>query len=137
VRAHVPETHFLYPDTDVTAFADRERWIVKPAAGYNSVGVVAGLDVSADEWRCALETVARKGGIVQAYAPQYDTCTIPNGADLPRFDEDPLAFPPAHNMEGLFLFNGKFCGTFNRCGFGNVIGEFQGRLNQGALYLDE
>ncbi len=137
VRAHVPETHFLYPDTDVSAFADRARWIAKPAAGYNSVGVVAGLDATAAEWDEALRKVARQGGIVQAYAPQYDAPTIPNGGDLPHFDEDPLDFPPAHNMEGLFLFNGKFCGTFNRCGFGNVIGEFQGRLNQGALYLDE
>ncbi len=39
------------------------------------------------------------------------------------------------NMEGLFLFNGKFGGVFTRCGMDNVIGEWTHRLNMGCLVV--
>jgi hypothetical protein len=50
--------------------------------------------------------------------------------------EDPLAAPEMSNMEGLFLFNGKFGGVFTRCGEGNVIGEWTHRLNMGCLVVE-
>jgi hypothetical protein len=134
VKEHVPETFILDPSSDLSAFSEKDRWIVKPAGGYNSVGVAAGLDCTQDEWERALADIARQGGIVQAYAPQYATPTLRGDMDG-TFDVH--AYPEANNMEGLFLFNGKFGGMFPRCGYGNVIGEFQGRLNQGAFVVHE
>ena len=43
---------------------------------------------------------------------------------------------PYMNMEGLYLFNGRFAGVFTRCGRSSVIGEFTGRLNMGCLVVE-
>lgn len=134
VKAHVPETHILEPSSDLAPYQEKDRWIIKPAGGYNSVGVFAGLDCSEQQWEEELQNVARQGGIVQAYAPQYATPTLRGDMDG-TFDVH--AYPEANNMEGLYLFNGTFGGMFPRCGYGNIIGEFQGRLNQGAIIVHE
>jgi hypothetical protein len=135
IDAHVPETVLLAADSDLSPYAEKDRWIVKPAGGYNAVGVVAGLDCkSQEEWETALATCAKNGGVVQAYAPQYRTPTLRGGVLKPG--EDPLDAPEMSNMEGLFLFNGKFGGVFTRCGIGNVIGEWTHRLNMGCLVVE-
>ena len=71
---------------------------------------------------------------MQAYAPQYRTPTLRGGVLKPG--EDPLDAPEMSNMEGLFLFNGKFGGVFTRCGMDNVIGEWTHRLNMGCLVVE-
>lgn len=133
VEAHVPETYLLGPDDDLARFADKDRWIAKPAGGYNSAGVVAGLDVTQRQWMDRLAMAARSGDVVQRYAPQYRTPVLEGGA-IPA-GEDPLDARPASNMEGLYLFDGKFGGVFTRCGYGNTIGEHVGRLNMGCLVV--
>jgi len=135
VKAHVPETHFLDESSDLARYAQRERWIAKPEGGYNSEGVIAGSEVTDEEWMTTLADIAKVGGIIQAYAPQYATPTLPGGFLVD--ENDPLPLTPANNMEGLFLFNGKFSGVFSRCGYSSIIGEFQGRLNQGVFYVNE
>ena len=144
VREHVPFTEVLGPQSDLARFAERERWIVKPAGGYNSVGVLAGLDATDDEWQRALEVTARDGGIIQEYAEQYRTpClrgTLVEGEHRGAVDDnlaDELGFAPASNMEGLFLFRGKFAGVYTRAGFANTIGEWTSRLNVGCFYQAE
>lgn len=134
VKAHVPFTCILDKDSDLSDFNEKDRWIVKPAGGYNSVGVMAGKDCTDEEWSQALAEIAAQHGIVQEYAPQYATPTM--RADMDG-TFDPHEYPEANNMEGLFLFNGKFGGVFPRCGYGNIIGEFQGRINQGAIVVEE
>ena len=144
VREHVPFTEVLGPQSDLSRFAERARWIVKPAGGYNSVGVLAGLDATDDEWRQALKVAARDGGIIQEYAEQYRTpClrgTLVEGEHRGSVDADladELGFAPASNMEGLFLFRGKFAGVYTRAGFANTIGEWTSRLNVGCFYQAE
>ncbi len=132
VKRHVPATYLMEPDTDLARFAEKNRWIAKPREGYNSVGVVAGADCTEQEWARVLEEMRATGGIVQAYAPQYQTENIPG---------DPAAGAEAWgayaNMEGLFLFNGTFGGVFTRCGLGATIGEFAGRLMMPCLVAKE
>lgn len=136
VRAHVPETVVLNPESDLSAFAEKDRWIVKPAGGYNAEGVTAGLDCATDdEWQEALRSCAENGGVVQAYAPQYRTPVMRGGALAEG--EDLLAAPEMSNMEGLYLFRGKFGGVFTRCGEQNVIGEWTHRINMGCLVVNE
>lgn len=139
VHKHVPYTKLLGPDSDLARFADKNSWIVKPAGGYNSVGVLAGLDATQDEWLAALGETAKHCGIVQSYAPQYRTpClrgTLIEGEHRGApTDADADGFADATNMEGLFLFNGKFAGVYTRCGFANTIGEWTSRLNMGCFY---
>lgn len=133
VRAHVPYTVLLDPTSDLAPYADKDRWIVKPAGGYNAQGVCAGLDCTQEEWQEALELTARTGGVVQEYARQYRTPVVEGGALAEG--ADPLDFPLGANMEGLYLFRGKFGGVFTRCGYQNVIGEWTHRINMGCLVV--
>ncbi|MGI6230750.1 MAG: hypothetical protein ACOYJL_07590 [Tractidigestivibacter sp.] len=136
VNAHVPETVLLDENSDLAPYGDKDRWILKPAGGYNAEGVVAGLDCETNEqWQEALNECAKKGGIVQAYAPQYRTPTLVGGALADG--ADPLDAPEMSNMEGLYLFRGKFAGVFTRCGLQNVIGEWTHRVNMGCLVVKE
>lgn len=128
VRDHVPATYLLNAESDLSRFSDRERWIAKPRDGYNSVGVRAGRDCGEGEWRAVLAQVAETGGIVQEYVVPFASPNVEGGvAGIGR------ALEPYMNMEGLFLFNGRFSGVFTRCGQASVIGEFAGRLNMGCL----
>ena len=131
VRDHVPATYLLDEGSDLSAFAEKERWIAKPRDGYNSVGVRAGSDCTDAEWADVLAKMAATGGTVQAYAPQYASENVEGGvAGIGRAPQ------PYSNMEGLFLFNGQFGGVFTRCGTAAVIGEFSGRLNMGCLITE-
>lgn len=134
VERHVPLTLILGAPgaTDLARFSQRERWIVKPSGGYNSVGVTAGMDVTAEEWEERLRLGARDHDVIQAYAPQYAT---PAMAGILDGGDDPMEADPANNMEGLYLFNGRFCGVYTRCGRNSTIGEFTGRLNMGAFVV--
>ena len=139
VHAHVPFTEKLSATSDLARFSEKDRWIVKPSGGYNSVGVLAGLDATEEQWADALAQTAQSGGIIQSYAPQYRTpClrgTLIDGEHRGKPEHaDELGFADASNMEGLFLFNGKFAGVYTRCGFANTIGEWSSRLNMGCFY---
>ena len=112
---------------------------MKPSGGYNSVGVLAGLDATDEVWADALAKTAERGGVIQSYAPQYRTPvlrgTLVEGEHRGKpTDADELGFADASNMEGLFLFNGKFAGVYTRCGFANTIGEWTSRLNMAAFF---
>lgn len=132
VRDHVPATYILDESTDLDRFSDRSRWIAKPRDGYNSIGVRAGQDCTAEEWRDVLAQMVASRGTVQEYVTPYATLNVEGGAagaDRP--------FEPYMNMEGLFLFRNRFAGVFTRCGQAAVIGEFSGRLNMGCLVVED
>lgn len=130
VNAHVPATYLLDAESDLSRFADRARWIAKPRDGYNSVGVRAGRDCTAAEWDEVLAEMAAMGGTVQEYVVPYASLNVEGGAAGTG-----KPFEPYRNMEGLFLFRGRFAGVFTRCGQAAVIGEFAGRLNMGCLIV--
>ncbi len=131
VEAHVPRTHMLAPESDLSPFSERDRWIAKPRDGYNSQGVRAGGDCTADEWREVLLEMAATGGTVQEYVEPWSSPNVEGG----RAGEG-LACTPYRYMEGLYLFGGRFAGVFTRCGSARVIGEHTGRLNMGCLVAD-
>lgn len=128
VQAHVPATYLLDETSDLGRFAERERWIAKPRDGYNSIGVRAGRDCTPEEWADVLREMAATSGTVQEYVVPYASLNMEGGRA--GRDEEPR---PYMNMEGLFLFRGRFGGVFTRCGRASVIGEFAGRLNMGCL----
>ena len=139
VHARVPYTEVMGAETDLARFSEKDKWIVKPSGGYNSVGVLAGLDATDEVWADALAKTAERGGVIQSYAPQYRTPvlrgTLVEGEHRGKpTDADELGFADASNMEGLFLFNGKFAGVYTRCGFANTIGEWTSRLNMAAFF---
>lgn len=131
VKEHVPATYMLDCDSDLSRFRDRSLWIAKPRDGYNGAGVRAGSECTAGEWDVVLREMASTGGTVQTYVPQYET---PNVDGRSASAAVPLA--PHSNMEGLYLFGGRFGGVFTRCGTSAVIGAETGRLNMGCLVVD-
>ena len=131
VKEHVPATYMLDRDSDLSRFRDRSLWIAKPRDGYNGAGVRAGSECTAGEWDAVLREMASTGGAVQTYVPQYET---PNVDGRSASAAVPLA--PHSNMEGLYLFGGRFGGVFTRCGTSAVIGAETGRLNMGCLVVD-
>lgn len=131
VNEHVPATYMLDCDSDLSRFRDRSLWIAKPRDGYNGAGVRAGSECTAGEWDAVLREMASTGGTVQTYVPQYET---PNVDGRSASAAVPLA--PHSNMEGLYLFGGRFGGVFTRCGTSAVIGAETGRLNMGCLVVD-
>lgn len=131
VKEHVPATYMLDCDSDLSRFRDRSLWIAKPRDGYNGAGVRAGSECTAGEWEAVLREMASTGGTVQTYVPQYET---PNVDGRSASAAVPLA--PHSNMEGLYLFGGRFGGVFTRCGTSAVIGAETGRLNMGCLVVD-
>lgn len=131
VKEHVPATYMLDADSDLSRFRDRSLWIAKPRDGYNGAGVRAGSECTAGEWDAVLREMAATGGTVQTYVPQYET---PNVDGRSASAAVPLA--PHSNMEGLYLFGGRFGGVFTRCGTSAVIGAETGRLNMGCLVVD-
>lgn len=131
VDAHVPRTYVLGPQSDLSAFADRAAWILKPADGYGSHDVIAGADVSGEEWEQLLRQHQNDGFIVQEYAPQFAT---PNAPGKPA-DDAPLA--PYSNMEGLFVFDGELAGVFTRSGTAKVIDYTTSRLNLGCIIVED
>ena len=135
VQAHVPYTEVLGPGSDLSRFADKDSWIVKPADGYAGRGVTAGLDVDAERWEDLLAEAARNGFVVQHYVKQCRTPLIPGGPAAPHPDD--LDAEPAANMEGLFLFNGRFSGVFTRAGRANIIEYETSRYNLGCFFVDE
>ena len=141
VREHVPYTEVLSDGSDLGRFASKDRWILKPSGGYNAIGVVAGLDATEDEWAQLLVQAARGGAIIQEYASQYKTPCLrgtlvdgPHRGAAPEGLADELGFAPAANMEGLYLYRGRFAGVYTRVGFGNTIGEWTSRLNVASFF---
>ena len=145
VAEHVPQTYSLNPNFlnrpgfDQGILTDKDRWIIKPADGYNAMGIVAGADVDQETWRNALTQACLTRGVVQEYAPQYAAAVIPGILNPHKtgHPQAPCQFPRHNTMLGLFLFNGVFSGVFSRCGDSRVIGESQGRLEQGCIFVDE
>ena len=149
VHAHVPRTIVLGPDSDLSLYAEKDRWIAKPAGGFNSIGVLAGLEAGQEEWEQTLRKMAATRGIVQEYAPQYAVPMVcggrlPEGAsytDMAARKADRLAHATeqraANNMEGLYLFAGKFSGIYTRCGFEPTIGEWTNRFHMGCFVVDD
>lgn len=134
VKRHVPKTQILDRETNIADLtANQKQLIAKPSDGYNAIGVIAGASVSREEWASSLMRLAESGGVAQRYATQYATPMI--RGDITE-NVSPYEFPAANNLLGLFLFGGKFAGIFPRCGLGKVIGEHQGRFEQGCLFVE-
>jgi hypothetical protein len=145
IRKHVPYTTRLDSEhIDLSSVKeDKDNWIIKPEDGYGSRGVFAGVDCSEDEWVELIEENAGDLYIIQAYCKQYatpNTRLIPRAQDgrplfsssedyrtnLPNFDAARLE--QWNILTGLYVYNGRFSGTYVRAGQKGIIVGFQGGI---------
>ena len=135
VHAHVQPTYLLTPETDLSPYADRARWVARSGGRYNASQVVNGCDCSSDEdWQRVLRACAEEGGAVQAFEPVSGMSVIVGGGPDGAVSPEPT---DATSLCGFYLFNGKFRGVFARCGYKGATSEWGQHLTMGCLVVHE
>lgn len=115
VKRHVPRTEgFVTEELKQEVLASKDDFILKPQDGYASSGIYAGVDSNQAEWEQIVEECFRPEYLVQEYVRPYRTLN----ADY--------CFGDGHlheyiNMTGLYSYNGKLAGFFNRQSDGAII----------------
>lgn len=118
IDAHVPYTGILgqrSQDMD-RLIEDKDSWIVKPMDNNVSTGVYTGRDLDQASWENKLKEDAGNDYIFQEFVDPYYNKFI-------NLDTDSFYIEDLSNMMGLFSYNEKFVGTYNRMGRINVIKE--------------
>ena len=143
VDATVPRTAFLNSDEiDIQMVREnKDDWIIKPTDNYGATDVYAGCQVTQEEWEQVVDKFADEAAgvpfIVQSYITPYKTLTLPY--ETPEDLEDPKApeFKPYNNLNGLYLFNGKFGGVFSRLGPLPTICKQMGGITSATIWVKD
>ncbi len=140
VRETVPFTSFLQSDAvdidDVKA--NRANWIIKPTDAYGAHDVFAGEDYGDELWAEIVDAhVDGKAGapfLVQRYCTPFETLALPLYGDESDYSRGPQLYK---NMEGLYIYNGRFTGVFSRLGPEAVICKRTGGITAASIWVDE
>lgn len=130
VEAHIPETHILSTSSDLSAFYEQERWVLKASDGDTAAGVVVGSDLSRSEWRNRLIKGLKRHDAVQALVPKQTVRVVPGE---PEDGADPAAAREMHVKLGLFVFEGRLRGLRASGGEGSASATWQDGLEMGCL----
>lgn len=144
VKSTVPETVFLDAShTDLDAIrADKDAWIIKPADHYGADEVHAGCACTQDEWQDLIDRFSNaKTGtrfIAQRYVTPFKTETLPPDTGISELDDTQVRRHPAiyNNINGLYLFNGRFSGVFSRLGPLPTISKDMQGMTAATIWVD-
>ncbi len=140
----LPQTEFL-DDSCVNVAQIRENkdeWIIKPSDHYGADNVYAGCEVSQDEWEGLIDRFANgKAGypfIVQRYIRPFKTKTLPPDAGIDAIPDGSIRWECAmyNNLNGLYLYNGKFQGVFSRLGPHPTISKQNEGMTAATIWVD-
>ncbi len=144
VEETVPMTAFL--DESVVNLAqiraNKDEWIVKPTDHYGADNVYAGCEVSQQEWERVIDEFANgRAGypfIVQRYIRPFKTDTLPPDAGILDAPDGAVASEPVpyNNLNGLYLYNGRFQGVFSRLGPHPTISKTNDGMTAASLWVD-
>lgn len=140
VRDTVPFTSFLTSDVvaERNVKATRENWIIKPTDAYGSKDVFAGSNYTDEQWAEIVDAhVDSKAGapfLVQRYCTPFKTLAIPLYGTEADATVKPLLY---NNMEGLYIYNGRFTGVFSRLGPEPVICKKTHGITAATIWVDE
>lgn len=144
VERTVPLTTFL-DETAVDLDAmrrEKDRWIIKPSDHYGADHVYAGCEVEQEQWERLIDDFANgKAGypfIVQRYVTPFKTLTLPPDTGiLDAPDDDVRREPvPYNNLNGLYLYNGRFQGVFSRLGPLPTISKENQGMTAATIWVD-
>ena len=144
VEARVPKTCFLDGEfIDIGEVrANKDQWIIKPTDHYGSSDVFAGLMHTQEQWNEIVDRYANSAAgepfLVQTYLYPHRTQQLVPCRDILRYEdgEAPFEVKPYGNLNGLYLFNGKFAGVFSRMGPNPVISELRGDPVAATMWVD-
>ena len=144
VEETVPMTAFLN-DEEVNIpqiRANRDQWIIKPTDHYGADNVYAGCEVSQEEWERVIDEFANERAgypfIVQRYIRPFKTEILPPDVGIDDIPDGMVATDPElyNNLNGLYLFNGKFGGVFSRLGPHPTISKPNGGITAATIWVD-
>ena len=144
VEETVPMTAFL--DESVVNLAqiraNKDEWIVKPTDHYGADNVYAGCEVSQREWERVIDEFANgRAGypfIVQRYIRPFKTDTLPPDAGILAMPDGAVTSDPVpyNNLNGLYLYNGRFQGVFSRLGPHPTISKTNEGMTAATIWVD-
>ena len=144
VERTVPQTRYLdEKEVDLDAIrADKDAWIIKPADHYGADEVHAGCACTQEEWEGYLDRFAdaRSGTrfIAQRYVTPYKTETLPPDTGISELADYQVRRKPTlyNNINGLYLFNGRFAGVFSRLGPLPTISKDMQGMTAATIWVD-
>ncbi len=120
----------------------KDDWIIKPTDHYGADNVYAGCNVSQDEWENLIERFAEgRAGfpfIAQHYIRPFKTETLPPDTDIESKADDEVDTTRRlyNNLNGLYLYNGKFVGVFSRLGPLPTISKDMQGITAATIWVD-
>lgn len=144
VKDTVPKTMFLdAAHADIEEIkANKDAWIIKPADHYGADEVHAGCACTQEEWEGYLERFSEaKSGtrfIAQHYVAPFKTDTLPPDTGIEGLTDDQVSRDPVpyNNINGLYLFNGRFAGVFSRLGPKPTISKDMQGMTAATIWVD-
>lgn len=131
LKNHFPYTKFYEPGDREIIIKDHNRWVVKPADGYASRGVFAGIEYTKEEWRKIVPTIPTDHYILQEYCEPY--ATINYG----ETDKDRYGKRLYHHLTGIFLYNCRFAGIYSRASIPNTFADPEDEIALPTLIVEE
>lgn len=144
VKDTVPETMFLDDQhADIAAIrSSKDKWIIKPSDHYGADEVHAGCACTQEEWEAYLDRFANGASgavfIAQHYVTPFKTETLPPDTGIEKIADEEVRRVPAlyNNINGLYLFNGRFAGVFSRLGPKPTISKDMQGMTAATIWVD-
>ena len=148
------EISFIERTVPLTAFLDDEHvnlpqiranrceWIIKPTDHYGADDVHAGVAATQEEWEELVDRCANgRAGypfVVQRYIVPFKTETLPPDAGIDELADDEVPWDPReyNNLNGLYLYDGKFQGVFSRLGPLPTISKDMQGMTAATIWVD-
>lgn len=140
----IPQTSFL-DEAEVNLAQIKENkdgWIIKPADHYGADEVHAGLECTQREWEALIDRFANGASgtafIVQRYIRPFKTKTLPPDASILDEPDGTISDEPVlyNNLNGLYLYDGRFQGVFSRLGPHPTISKQNDGMTAATLWVD-
>ncbi|MCI2242065.1 carboxylate--amine ligase [Adlercreutzia faecimuris] len=148
------EISFIEETVPLTAFLDegavnldqiranKDEWIIKPSDHYGADDVYAGCAQSEERWNELIDAFANGAAghpfIVQRYIKPFKTETLPPDTGIDELPDGAVATEPAwyNNLNGLYLYDGRFQGVFSRLGPLPTISKDMRGITAATLWVD-
>lgn len=142
VHETVPRTTFLdeaHIDLD-EVIGDKNAWIIKPTDAYGAQDVYAGCAIGQGEWKALVDRFANGAAghpfIVQSYITPFKTDTLPPESDIDETRDVREMRASYNNLNGLYLYNGRFQGVFSRLGPLPTISKDMKGITAATIWVD-
>jgi hypothetical protein len=135
IRAHIPQTKLVTPDSAGDAIAERAELVLKPCDGSAGRGVLMGRDEPPEVWRAGIEAAVRSGGYLLQELVVSDLLTM-QFIEMATGKVVEQGVPACY---GPYLFGHRQCGSLVRMGFpgsGAVMNVAHGVLMDGFCLVD-